>query len=616
MANFILLYDPDPRRRASFLSVAEKHLPLMDGLVVSRLEVGNVALAWAAGERAPINHSILEDGGAIIFGDAIGRSGVVSPVELRQKWSVSERAHQTPLDGFHAAIVLDRDCQEVVVGADLLGIFPIYYYAADEVLLVGSSVALFRYHPLFRQAIDVRGVTALLLINSIFDGRTLLEGVRRLAPGHLLSWQPGCLPREECQYQVPSTTVYYDYSFADHLELIHELLTAAVERHLVGDRQVGLLLSGGLDSRMVAGYLKRAGIAAEALTLGVRGDLEMSLATRVARATKMPQRRVTVNEELYPEYARMEAEWAQCANGFNNIWGWGVSPHLATLPRRTANGFILDCTIGGVFPKQYGQKASFVTVFKQLNEWGFPPDTVAVLLAERSFPDAIETTIRRMCEVYEAYSDVESKRAFLFKLYHRQRFHVGGVIWQFSFGSWPVNLATDRALLDAVGGMPPAALSERRAQKDLLRRKFPYLARIPLDTNSYSPEILEPQFGDLLQRRMSAWLRPMRDAIWSAMPRIDRERRIYYRLYDFNGVGWSAVRKDAYRLKSRVSWLLESNILDDLLGDATTQLSFSGGITNASASGRKTLVGLLLLSEGSDQPSLMYRSGVPGHEVA
>ena len=75
-----------------------------------------------------------------------------------------------------------------MAGADILGVFPIYYYADSEILLVGSSPELFRYHGLFRMELDLEGLVAILLMNNSFEGRTLLRGVRRLGPGRVLVW--------------------------------------------------------------------------------------------------------------------------------------------------------------------------------------------------------------------------------------------------------------------------------------------------------------------------------------------------------------------------------------------------------------------------------------------
>jgi asparagine synthase (glutamine-hydrolysing) len=74
----------------------------------------------------------------------------------------------------------------LTLGADLIGMFPVYWWTGGEVLLAGSSPELFRLHPCFRSSIDLEGLTGILLTMNSVDGRTLLEGVRRLAPGHFL----------------------------------------------------------------------------------------------------------------------------------------------------------------------------------------------------------------------------------------------------------------------------------------------------------------------------------------------------------------------------------------------------------------------------------------------
>lgn len=164
----------------------------------------------------PVSYASDEEGLAIIFGDAIGgpKSERLTAEDLRELWSGSSLPEA--LDGFHAAIVYSPKIG-LLVGADLLGLFPIYYYSSEEVALVGSSPELFRYHPLFEMKFNPAGFVGILLTKGLVEGQTLFSGVKRLSPGHLLNLRHGKPAEEKLQFRLPISTKYFNLKLMDRL---------------------------------------------------------------------------------------------------------------------------------------------------------------------------------------------------------------------------------------------------------------------------------------------------------------------------------------------------------------------------------------------------------------
>src|SRR5256885_1776663 len=134
--------------------------------------------------------------------------------------------------------------------------------------------------------------------------------------------------------------------------------------------------------------------------------------------------------------------------------------------------------------------------------------------------------------------------------------HSGLGSWRLCFGAWPVLPVQDRVVLETAGGMPAATLDRRRAEDEVLRRRFPDLARLPLDRNSSNLEPLIPSAWWRVRRgvrdRVAAVVRLAGRA--SARPGARRvERRRYVRVYDLNGPGWRAVRRQAEPYRERLA---------------------------------------------------------------
>lgn len=599
MANFVVIIDPDTERRTCFIKEIKDGLSPVGGLVTDECSTGDFYAIWAANAQAPVSHVADDEGAAVIWGDAISEATPerIDAIQLRHLWEDPVHRSKAIFNGFYAGVVYNPDFG-LVTGADLLGIFPVYYYANEYVLLVGSSPELFRYHPAFRSEFNPAGLVGILLTMHIFDGETLLRGVRRLAAGHFLLFRPGAGSEEIIQYKFPVSKRYFSLPFSAHVEILDQVIEEAITSHLPAGGKCSLMLSGGLDSRMLAGYLNQKGVTTKALTLGNRTDIEMQCAIPVAQALGFPHRAVDIAFDKYPFYANLQAKWEHVANGFNNIMNWGVYTHLRKLAPCVVLGHTMDAVVGtncinwAYLPSS--KAMSFEAFFANANGWGIRPEILKKLLCREVFGDLVEEKIARIRAVYESYSEFESQRAWCFNLYNRQRFHVGSTAWAFSFGAWPILLSLDRRVLESAGAMPAATIAERRAQIEVLCKRFPHLAALPLDRNSYNTEPLRPRLRHLLARHLFNRLRSLR--------RLDREvrnqkgeRRYYVRIFDLNGPGWLAVRRQAEPFREKILHLFNSKVLEELLPGPDVPLNLRDEIIDAS--GLKSLLGIMIWSK-------------------
>jgi asparagine synthase (glutamine-hydrolysing) len=91
--------------------------------------------------------------------------------------------------------------------------------------------------------------------------RTILRGVRKLAPASLLVVEADGTTRERRWWDPPFTRdpAREDWSDADWRDAVREATRTAVRRRMVADVPVGILLSGGLDSSLIVGLLAQEG---------------------------------------------------------------------------------------------------------------------------------------------------------------------------------------------------------------------------------------------------------------------------------------------------------------------------------------------------------------------
>jgi asparagine synthase (glutamine-hydrolysing) len=150
------------------------------------------------------------------------------------------------LRGMFAIAIWDASHRRLVLARDRFGIKPLYYRAADGELAFASEL-----RALPRGEIDLDALEAFLAFNSIPAPLTIFREIRKLPPGHLLIWEDSRVELRRFARPAPLEELRED----EEVELVEELrsrLRDSVRAHLVSDVPVGVLLSGGVDSALLA----------------------------------------------------------------------------------------------------------------------------------------------------------------------------------------------------------------------------------------------------------------------------------------------------------------------------------------------------------------------------
>jgi asparagine synthase (glutamine-hydrolysing) len=576
IAGFVVTVDPDPARRERFIRAAAERIAPVDGLVAGRLDCDDLAVAWAAGPRAPVDIARDAHGAAVLWGRAHRDGRPIGAAELRT--ALAPQA--PPLAGYHVAVRYEPG-GGLLVGADLLGSLPVYVWARAGAVVVASTPQALLVHPGFRAVLDERGLAGVLLTTHLVDGRTLLRDVRRLPAATLLSAAGGRL-REHAQWAPRAERPVDRYATDEEVEAHDGLLADAVVRHVAhvpAGEPVGLMLTGGRDSRLLAGYLLRAGREVRAATWGRRRDDDVALARRVARAAGIPH---TIRPDVPGDLPGAVLRTARYEQGaIPNANAWSAGRWQAELPPSTVNGFTFGNALGGSSMDWAGD-GTFEAFFARINAWGIGPARLRALLAGERFAGAVDHVVERIRAIHAGMAEDPRDRAWCFDLLHRQRFHVGALAVRAAFFTWPVSPVVDHLVLDATGRLPYTALRHRRMQDTLLRTRFPHLSTVPVDGNDNDPRpLLWPLRAKLEARARRAARR---------VTGVDRRR--YPRVYDFNSAPWRAVRELAEPARPRGEAFFDpAALLREL---PPPQADYAAPDAIIDSAGAKALLGALL----------------------
>jgi len=175
-------------------------------------------------------------------------------VLLRALLQWGEQALQK-LQGMFAFAFWDACRKELLLARDPMGIKPLYYHAAPRRFAFSSEVKAMARAEVCPLTVDRGAVDSFLAFGAVIGPRTIYQEIRELEPGQVL--------RVNAKAEVTKAKYWSLQDCLDDASLsvhgfegavahVRERLDHAVASHLVSDVPVGVFLSGGVDSSLLA----------------------------------------------------------------------------------------------------------------------------------------------------------------------------------------------------------------------------------------------------------------------------------------------------------------------------------------------------------------------------
>ncbi|MEN8130971.1 MAG: N-acetylglutaminylglutamine amidotransferase, partial [Pseudomonadota bacterium] len=166
------------------------------------------------------------------------------------------------LNGMFAFAVWERDSGRLILARDRLGIKPLYVAELNNGLRFASTLPALLAGSGIDSSIDPVALHYYMSFHAVVPApHTILKGVRKLSPATIRIIEPDGRSRDHRfwtpRFETPREQA--DLSYQDWQERTLDVLRTAVERRLVADVPVGVLLSGGLDSSLIVGLLAEQG---------------------------------------------------------------------------------------------------------------------------------------------------------------------------------------------------------------------------------------------------------------------------------------------------------------------------------------------------------------------
>ncbi|MFN8464157.1 MAG: asparagine synthase-related protein [Caldilineaceae bacterium] len=415
------------------------------------------------------------------------------------------------INGTFAAAIWNAPEQTLLLITDHLSSYPLYYAQVGDLLVFGSGARAVAQAPGLPRAANTAAIAELVALEHLYGDKTLFSGVRLLLPGTVLRFHAGNL----------SQTRYVDYQFPEYYELLSEehyieewklRARRAIARQARGPAPLGVMLTGGLDSRTILGMLAGNDVEVRTITFGIP-DCDDELSARaMAQALHVPHKFIPLPHDYL---AHQAARGVRITDGqksvvhFNMI---GAIDRVTEESRTLYKGFLGGTMHGdGVTHDRLApvrEEVWFEHVFQVHN----------CIFAERDLPEvytgAMYQQVRdvprqTVCEAYaRSRANSWADKSSYVEMYEEDvRFTVMGVELGRSQALVRTPLA-DRDLLSLAVSVPPGYRVDKNYYRNAISQALPKLAKV--DYSRTQRPVTDGCFRDVRKRTNELtryWLR-------------------------------------------------------------------------------------------------------------
>jgi len=430
--------------------------------------------------------------------------------------------------GVFVAAIWDQTSQTLVLVNDHMALQPLYYTPnQSKRFAFASGVRALLALPDLPRMLDRLAVAQFLTFDHVLEDHTLLTDVKQLPAATILTVRNGNISMEK--YWHPHYPEYYSVRSKDECgEELQPLLRQAFQRQKPGEHTAAVLLSGGLDSRVVAAELKEfdESNTLQTFTFGNPGCDDARYASEVSKKLGLPHLFSTLKSDYLIQYAN---KGVRLSDGLANVMHMHTLPNLTDQAARAKviyKGFLGDALMGygiqGRLWANYGEDDLTHIHIAALQELGgivFEPSLLDQVLLPRPGGLYVEEVYLSLENAFRASKAVlpADQRHFLDLTQRVPRMTLSGVEWLRSQAHVRLPFA-DRDLVEFMLTVPPGFRYQRKIMKDLFIRQYPELAKIPFTETGYPLVHCRREVTKRANEQVRWWLRAA-GMKWVSMPK-------------------------------------------------------------------------------------------------
>ena len=154
------------------------------------------------------------------------------------------------LDGMFGLAIWDHRTRMLLLARDRAGEKPLFYARVGHEILFASELQCILRHPDISRDLDPIAVAEYLRLGYVPEPRTMFRAIRRVEAGTFVRFTES--GKQIIRYWDPESFAIGRWSPGDAVAMTRQLMERAVEKQVMSDVPVGVFISGGMDSSILA----------------------------------------------------------------------------------------------------------------------------------------------------------------------------------------------------------------------------------------------------------------------------------------------------------------------------------------------------------------------------
>lgn len=245
------------------------------------------------------------------------------------------------LNGDFVCVIHDEAKKKTILFNDRFGFRPLYYYRDNEIFIFAPEIKALLVYEKIDKTINWQSVSDYLRYGYVLGDRTLFEHVKLLPAATTIEIDEGGYNAVKYFHPHYKNKIGLD-KIDDAVEEGIERFRKSIQRRIRKSQKILIFLSGGLDSRLITAVANEYGAEITTVTQGYRYSYESYLAKKVCRTLSLKTpKRIPIDKSWMNKYLYEMAYASEAGYGSLGLfWQHGIA---------NAIGTDFDCMLNGIF---------------------------------------------------------------------------------------------------------------------------------------------------------------------------------------------------------------------------------------------------------------------------
>jgi asparagine synthase (glutamine-hydrolysing) len=396
------------------------------------------------------------------------------------------------VEGVFHLVILDRNQQELLIANDRFGLRPLYYSYYQNRFSFAPEVKALIVDPDFNKRLNYTSMAEYMRFQVLLGDKTFFENILLLPPASLLKFN--------LRDKKLSVQAYWSFneisplitkeSYQEIVEESARLFQESVD--LLGlDNQyrTGLYITGGLDSRLIAGCLAKKKKNFPTISYGVKNSIDVVLAEKIAKVLGSDHHFFEFRNGCWIlDIIDLHIELTEGHHSWIHSHGMSTLPVARSKFDINLTGWALGGILGGHWSNRlldeavddYAFECHLFHFYNQVHTYPGLTEAEEYQLYDHDFRiKLMGVAFESLCNEARRYKNYpEYNRAQFFHLNRNRRLTQNFVIFNGSHfeNRFPGH---DYQFFNFIYSLPPSIKADRRLQKDVIDHVNPHLSAIP-----------------------------------------------------------------------------------------------------------------------------------------